>query len=142
MKLHGDRMYERRHGSVLLQWHFRSWGIGLHGGAYFDDWMVFGIDECYWVAWVKFSLGPFDLEFSYYGPGRKWPQEEEKWVSLYELREGAIFETKDGTKSMKTAYPRPGGEYECYRLADGRRIYFGVGDLELVRELSEEEWEG
>jgi len=139
MKLHGDWMYERRRGSITLRWDYRSWGIGVHGGAYFADWMIVGIDECYRVAWVKLSLGPFDLELACYGPGRKW--EEEKWVVLHDLREGAIFETKDGTKSMKTAYCRVGGEYECYRLANGRRIYFGIGDLELVRELSEEEWE-
>jgi len=140
MKLHGEWMHERRRGSIALRWDFHSWGIGVHGGVYLDDWMVVGIDECYWVAWVKFSLGPCDLELACYGSGRKW--EEEKWVSLHELREGAIFETKDGIKAMKTEYQtfNGGTQCDCYLLESGEAAHFPNKDGELVLELSEREW--
>jgi len=140
MKLHGEWMHERRRGSITFRWDFYSWGIGVHGGAYLDDWMIVGIDECYWVAWVALSLGPLDLEIAGYGPGRKW--EEEKWVALGELREGAIFETKDGIKAMKTEYHTFCGEtqWNCYLLESGEAAHFPNKDSELVRELSEKDW--
>jgi len=142
MKLHGEWMHERRRGSITFRWDFYSWGIGVHGGAYLADWMVVGIDECYQVAWVKFSLGPCDLELARYGPGRKWPIEEEKWIPLRDLRKGAIFEAQNGKIAIKTAYNiYSDGNVDCYQLANGKIAYVADGDNALVKELSEEEWE-
>ena len=140
MKPYGDWMFERRHGSVALRWHSHYWGVGIDLGTHFDDWKIVSIDECYRVMWVKFALGPIDLELACYGKGRKW-EKVDRWIPLRDLREGAIFETKDGDVAMKTAYYRENdGECDCYRVSNGQRIYYGYGDNELVHELSEGEW--
>ena len=141
MKLHSELMFERRRGSIALRWDFHSWGIGVHGGAYLADWIIVGIDEYYRVTWVKFSLGPFDLELAYYGPGRKWEEEEEeKWIPLRDLRPGAIFEFVGGIKAIKTAYYHANGDSDCYRLCDGYREYYSCSNGSMIRELSEGEW--
>lgn len=142
MKLRGDLIYERRFGSIALRWDLHSWGIGIDVGTYLSDWRFVGIDECYRVAWIKFALGSFELEIACYGKGREWPREKEKWIPLRDLREGAIFETKDGIVAMKTEYQTFAGgtQCDCYLLSSGETAHFGNKDNELVRELSDEEW--
>jgi len=143
MKLHGDWMYECRRGRIAFRWDFYSWGVGIHGGTYFSDWrLVVGMEECYRVAWMEVGLGPFDLEIAGYGPGRKW--EEEEWVSLDNLRPGAVFETKDGVVAVKTEYHTfvRGTQCDCYLLENGETAHFHDKDNELVRELSEKDWGG
>ena len=57
------------------------------------------MDEYYPVVWVEFTLGPFDLELSYYGPGRKW--EEPEWKPFCEVEIGEVFETRAGKIAVK-----------------------------------------
>jgi len=139
MKLHGDLIYEKRLGSIALRWDLYSWGIGIDIGAFRDDWLLAKENDYYWTMWIKVRLGPVDFELAHYGKGRRW-EEIDRWIPLRDLREGAIFEVKGGGAAMKTANHATSGEYMCYRLSNGRRVFFDIGDNELIRELSDEEW--
>lgn len=60
-----------------------------------------------------------------------------KWVRLDDLRQGAIFETKDGILAMKTEYHtfNDCAQCDCYLLASGEAAHFEHGDDELVRRI-------
>lgn len=51
------------------------------------------------------------------------------WTTLAELRPGAIFETRDGIRAVKSEYRYPSGGIECVLLASGEAAHFGkTGD--------------
>jgi len=116
MKSHGDKMFERRHGRIAFRWDFRTWGIGVETGAFRDDWLfVDSESKYYWHVWVKFMLGPFSIEFSFYGPGRQRPLPEFKRFG--ELKIGTVFEVNENTSAIKTsvlAGMTDKGEYVYY----------------------------
>lgn len=141
MKLHGDLIFEKRFGSIALRWDLHSWGIGIDVGAFRDDWLLAKENDYYWTMWIKARLGPVDFEIAHYGKGRKW-EKIDRWIPLRDLREGAIFETKDDIVAMKTEYHTfaSGTQCDCYLLNGGETAHFPNKDNELVRELSDEEW--
>ncbi len=67
-----------------------------------------------------------------------------QWIQLSDLRHGAIFETKDGVRAVKSEYRYPHGGCECTLLASGEAAHFAQGSSDeardhnatLVRELS------
>ena len=142
MKLCGEWTFERRQGSITLRWNLFSWGIGIDVGGYRDNWLLAKPDDYYWTKWIKVTLGPVDFELVHYGKGRRW-KKVDKWIPLGDLRKGAIFETKKGTRAMKTEYHTfaAGTQCDCYLLNGGETAHFLNKDNELVRGLSEEEWE-
>ncbi len=66
----------------------------------------------------------------------------EHWIPLEALRQGAIFETRDGRRAVKTAGRYALGSCECVLLESGARAYFDTGggaaqhNATEVRELS------
>jgi len=70
------------------------------------------------------------------------PAREGKWVTLEELPEGALFETQDGIRAVKSEYRygnRPNHGIECVLLASGEYAHFADNadqhNLTLVREI-------
>lgn len=60
---------------------------------------------------------------------------QEQWIPLSELRAGAIFETRDGKRALKTPYVSADNKTaHCVSLKSGRKIYLSVD--ELVREIA------
>lgn len=61
-----------------------------------------------------------------------------KWVTLNELRPGAVFITEDGKKAVKSEY-RSGNErdpqWECILLASGEYAWFPEGNNTRVRQI-------
>ena len=54
------------------------------------------------------------------------------WVRLEDLPNGAIFETRDGIKAVKSEYRYPRGAPECALLASGEYAHFtGEGADEI-----------
>lgn len=62
---------------------------------------------------------------------------ESGWITLGELRQGAVFETKAGVRAMKTEYHTFNGgiQCDCYLLESGEAAHFPALDNELVREI-------
>ena len=60
---------------------------------------------------------------------------KQKWIWLKTLRKGAIFETKDGIKAIKSEYAYDNGNPQCVLLESGEYAHFPKGERELVREL-------
>lgn len=61
-----------------------------------------------------------------------------KWITLKNLRAGAIFETKDGIRAVKSENRyggRPDAQFECIRLNNGSRTFFEEHNQERVREI-------
>lgn len=59
-----------------------------------------------------------------------------EWIRLADLRLGAIFETKDGIRAVKTEYQRPRGGCQCVLLESGEYAHFGEAhDEMMVREI-------
>ncbi len=64
-----------------------------------------------------------------------------RWTTLGALREGAIFETRDGIRAVKSEYHYTNGGCECVLLASGEYAHFGGGkgtavhNAEQVREI-------
>lgn len=56
-------------------------------------------------------------------------------VRLYDLRDGAPFETRDGIRAVKTEYYYPDGAPECVLLASGEYAHFQNKGNEIVREI-------
>jgi hypothetical protein len=63
---------------------------------------------------------------------------EHRWMRLHALRDGAVFETTDGIRAIKSQY-RPYDAIECTRLSNGSRVSFGglpeAHNNVLVREI-------
>ncbi len=64
------------------------------------------------------------------------------WITLGELRPGAVFVTRDGTKAIKTKYSTTvnKGRYvdlqcDCYLLCDGVYAHFPKGNDTEVRQI-------
>lgn len=57
------------------------------------------------------------------------------WMLLEFLPDGAIFETRDGCRAVKSEYNYPNGQPECVLLASGEYAHFPEGGKTLVREL-------
>ena len=59
------------------------------------------------------------------------------YVRLINLRNGAIFETKDGIKAVKSEYrySNENLECECILLASGEYAHFPHGNDEWVKEI-------
>lgn len=59
------------------------------------------------------------------------------FISLRKLRHGAIFETTNGIRAMKTEYRTfdGGKQCDCYLLASGEAAHFQNKDNEMVREI-------
>ena len=53
------------------------------------------------------------------------PSMSNDWMTLGELREGAIFETRDGIRAVKSEY-RTDGKCDCYLLASGEAAHFSA----------------
>lgn len=72
-------------------------------------------------------------------PGRLEPKpDDSKWMWLKTLREGALFETKDGILAVKSEYVysnQPDSQCQCILLASGEYAHFDKGNRELVREI-------
>lgn len=65
---------------------------------------------------------------------RREKQEGQEWIPLSELRAGAIFETQDGKRALKTPHISADNKTaHCVSLKSGRKIYLSVD--ELVREI-------
>lgn len=56
-------------------------------------------------------------------------------VTLFELRPGAIFVTRDGVRAVKTQYHYPNGQCECVLLKSGEYAHFEQGNLTMVQEV-------
>jgi hypothetical protein len=59
----------------------------------------------------------------------------DKEVALKDLRNGAIFVTRDGIYAVKTEYHHLNGVCMCILLASGSCAEFKDGNLEPVREV-------
>lgn len=46
------------------------------------------------------------------------------WTTLFDLRSGAIFETRDGVFAVKTRYHSKRGAIDCYLLESGESAWF------------------
>ena len=58
------------------------------------------------------------------------------WVRLGALRPGAVFETRDGVRAVKSDYTYPTGGCECVLLASGDAAHFHpIHDATEVREI-------
>jgi hypothetical protein len=60
------------------------------------------------------------------------------WVKLGELREGALFETREGIRAVKSEYHYgndPGSQCQCVLLESGEYAHFGNKNNEMVREI-------
>jgi hypothetical protein len=53
------------------------------------------------------------------------PNESQRWVRLHALREGAVFETAEGIRAVKSEYHYPNGGIECVLIASGEYAHFG-----------------
>ena len=51
-----------------------------------------------------------------------------KWTSIGRLRNGAIFETRDGIRAVKSEYHYPNGGCECVLLSSGEYAHFCQDD--------------
>ena len=63
------------------------------------------------------------------------------WVTLDDLRTGAIFVTKKGTYAAKSEYRYsndPGSQWQCILLASGEFAHFPEKNRTLVREVKGE----
>ena len=60
-----------------------------------------------------------------------------EWIKLGELRNGAIFETRNGVRAMKTEYHtfNQESQCDCYLLESGEAAHFENKDHEEVREI-------
>lgn len=59
------------------------------------------------------------------------------WVPLSELRNGAIFETEEGIRAVKSEY-RTDGKIDCYLLASGEYAHFAISpDLHNATKVRE-----
>lgn len=83
-------------------------------------------------AWGEWRPEPIRLPEE---GARVEPQEQqEQWVPLSELRAGAIFETQDGQRGLKTPDVSANGVWaHCVTLKDGKKFYPKV--TTLVREI-------
>ncbi len=60
------------------------------------------------------------------------------WTTLGELRPGALFETRDGVRAVKSEYHYyNGGACLCVLLESGEYAHFPACDLTAVRELGQ-----
>jgi hypothetical protein len=59
------------------------------------------------------------------------------WTTLGLLRDGALFETRDGVRAVKSEYRTfsGGSQCDCYLIASGEAAHFPKGDAEPVREI-------
>ena len=58
------------------------------------------------------------------------------FVRLRNLRNGAIFETKDGTKAVKSEYHYDNGsQCQCVLLESGEYAHFNDADETWVKEI-------
>ena len=57
------------------------------------------------------------------------------WVPLSELRPGAIFETQDGVRAVKSEYRNVDLAIQCVLLGSGKYAHFHDGNATLVREI-------
>lgn len=57
------------------------------------------------------------------------------WVRLENLRRGAIFETKEGTRAVKSEYHYTDGAPECVLLESGEYAHFPEKGKTWVREI-------
>lgn len=62
--------------------------------------------------------------------------EEAAWTTLRGLPVGAIFETRDGVRAVKTEYHYPNGNIESVLLESGEYAHFLDGDETLVTPLA------
>lgn len=61
---------------------------------------------------------------------------KEGWVSLDDLRQGALFvEADHGTLAVKSEYRYPDGTPDCILLASGEHAHFKFKGKTLVREV-------
>lgn len=62
------------------------------------------------------------------------------WIRLHELPRGAVFETIDGTRAVKSEYGYDNGGCQCILLASGEYAHFGgtprAHNAMLVRPLA------
>lgn len=49
------------------------------------------------------------------------------WIPLHQLPRGAVFETRCGTRAVKSEYRYPTGGIECILLASGEYAHFSQG---------------
>lgn len=62
-----------------------------------------------------------------------------QWVQLADLDKGAIFETRDGVRAVKSEYyysNKPSAQCECILLTSGEYAHFKAGNAEPVREIA------
>ena len=60
------------------------------------------------------------------------------WTTLGELRKGAIFETEDGIRAVKSEYHygnEPGSQCQCVLLESGEYAHFPQKNRTRVREI-------
>jgi hypothetical protein len=65
---------------------------------------------------------------------RDRPDNVTDWMPLWQLRKGAIFETRSGTRAVKSEYAS-GNQCECVLLASGEYAHFVKGNATEVREI-------
>lgn len=60
------------------------------------------------------------------------------WMLLEGLRKGAVFETQDGTRAVKSEYlysNDPDAQWLCILLSSGEFAHFKDGNKTVVREI-------
>lgn len=65
---------------------------------------------------------------------RDRPDTVNEWMPLWQLRRGAIFETRAGVRAVKSERTN-GNQCECVLLASGEYARFARGNAEEVREI-------
>lgn len=58
-----------------------------------------------------------------------------KRISIKNLRNGALFVTKEGIKAIKSEYHYPNGNSQCVLLSNGEYAHFPKGDKTLVTQI-------
>lgn len=66
-----------------------------------------------------------------------WARNDEPaWTNLESIRCGAVFETQDGVRAVKSEYAYSnGGACQCVLLASGEYAHFPDGNSTIVREI-------
>lgn len=65
---------------------------------------------------------------------RDRPDNVNDWMPLWQLRKGAIFETRSGVRAVKSERT-DGNQCECVSLASGEYAHFAKGNATEVREI-------
>ncbi len=60
-------------------------------------------------------------------------QGKSKWIELSDLRKGAVFETIEGVRAVKTQYRYQNGGWECVLLSTGEYAHFAQDSPEDVQ---------